>query len=516
MRYNREREQTQFVDSIILKLPRNWAKRARAKHEQMAKISLRDANVYLLDLKDAINGAIDVGASDDDLVLLAVDCVDRVRVLRSEQLTRSGVSMVFNLHELLEDLCLEFGVRYPVEHDLNGCLARLSDSAWWLRALRVAHAKRAEGAAIGAGLVSKRAGVYCSDDTLERRAAQRARNIKTLEGIDMVNTSTGEVMNLADIAKAGTGNHENRRAELVTRVRGFEELAHKYKHKAEFVTLTCPSRMHAVLSNGKDNPKYDGTKPDAAQKYLVDAWARTRAKFAREGIKVYGLRIAEPHHDATPHWHMILFFGEHRFLNVKYKMRAAFKEHFIYDEGFENLTAQEKKDRIANGVKFVSINAAKGTASGYVLKYVLKNIGGIEDEKSDEANTSSESLYPRVEAWAACWRIRQFQQIGGHYVSVWRELRRVDACKLEGKKANFVRTWQACQKVGDVLADFAGFIEGMGGLDTKPRKSLFKVGYDFTMGQGRYGETVLIKVLGVEERFGREVVATNRDEWRAI
>lgn len=504
MRYNREREQVKFVDDILDKLPRNWAKKARLKHQELAKSSLKAANLWLLDIYDAIKASIDLGASDDDLINLSMDCVQRVAVILSEATTRRGKTQVFNEYELLEELCLEYGVRYPIEHDRAQARARLRDSAWWLRGLRVSHAKRVEGCAIDAGLVNKKADVYCSTDTLDRRTAQRARNVETLKNIEMMNTATGEVMNLGDIAKTGLANHENRRAELVTRVRGFEELANKYGHAAEFVTVTCPSRMHAVLSSGEINAKYDGTKPDEAQKYLVECWARVRAQMARDGVKVYGLRIAEPHHDATPHWHLILFYRKDA--KAKQRMRAAFIKHFLFDSA-------DEKGAATNRVKFVSIDKGRGTASGYVLKYVLKNIGGIEGENSDEANTASEGLYPRVEAWAATWRIRQFQQIGGHYVTVWRELRRVEECKLEGKRPKFVKAWQACQKRGEVKADFAAFCEYMGGYETPPREGYLKVDYDYEMAQGRYGLTCRAKVLGVGERFGREVVATNRAEW---
>ena len=508
MKYNREREQVQFVDNIILQLPKKWGNTARAQHAAKAEKSLRDANLWLLDLGDAIKGAIEIGASDDDLIMLSVELVSRVRMLQAEYTYRAGMHKSFNLHEMLESLCIEYGVRYPIEHDRPQIKSRLSDAAWWLRGLRVAHNKRAEGAALDAGLVSKRAAVYCSDDTLERRTSQRKRNIATLENIKMMNTNTGDVLTLAQIAVTGTGSHENRRAELVTRVRGFEELSNKYGHSAEFITVTCPSRMHAVLANGATNPKYDGTKPDIAQKYLVENWGRVRAILAKKGVRFYGLRIAEPHHDATPHWHMILFYRKSE--TLKREIRAAFKLHFLADSGDE---AGAKENR----VKFVAINKARGTASGYVLKYVLKNIGGIENEKSDEAELhTSESLYERVEAWASCWRIRQFQQIGGHYVSIWRELRRIDETKLEGKRPGFVKVWQAAQKVGDRKADFAGFIECMGGLDTPPRKSLFKVLTDCLTIDGKYGKALVFKPLGVCERFGFEVCANNRAEWLAV
>ncbi|CAI4155931.1 hypothetical protein ALT1545_10307 [Alteromonas macleodii] len=43
-----------------------------------------------------------------------------------------------------------------------------------------------------------------------------------------------------------------------------------------------------------------------ANSYLNAQWQKARAQFDREKINVYGLRVVEPHHDGTPHWHLML------------------------------------------------------------------------------------------------------------------------------------------------------------------------------------------------------------------
>lgn len=305
----------------------------------------------------------------------------------------------------------------------RGLVARVVCDRWWRRALRKVHALMLESQAINLGLVRKDRACYVSQESLKRRCGQLARNHAALEGTACVNAN-GEEINLAEVAARGVADKAVRRAELMTRISGFEVIANGVGHAAQFITITCPSRMHKWVRGddrlAKPNRKYDGTLPNAAQAYLSGQWAKFRSAARHAGLDLYGFRIAEPHHDGCPHWHMLLW---HAGLTSKGEpsvqvLHKLLRRYFLLNDSATESGAEKYR------IKVEAIDPKKGSAVAYVAKYVAKNIDGYKVGRDLYGNDAMESS-ARVEAWASTWRIRQFQQIGGAPVGVWRELRRV-------------------------------------------------------------------------------------------
>lgn len=416
------------------------------------------ANAWLIETTSIFERVrMPLGVSDGDIRERAERCAAEAMSL-VEIVPGVLVSGVAELRARLARFVATYGAAAPGEsvEDLPA-VRRMTCAHWWRRTLRVAQARQLEFGAVALGYVHRDAEKYASDATVMRRQEQRRRNAAALEQTDAVNLDTGDEYTLAELAAVSVANPAIRRGELMTRISGFEAVAKGLGHIAEFVTLTTPSRFHRMRKTdaGKivRNVKYDGSTPRDAQKYLVKVWALLRAKLARMGLRVYGFRIAEPHHDATPHWHLLLFMPRELRAGAAAlpRFRAVFRRYALRDSGNE---PGAKKYRC----KFESINWARGTAAGYVLKYVAKNIDGNGYEIQGDLEGGKEAIYPaqRVEAWASTWGIRQFQQIGGPPVGVWRELRRM---REETGGPDVLESARAAADVGN----WARFVEVMGG-----------------------------------------------------
>ena len=315
----------------------------------------------------------------------------------------------------------ELGISMPAgKTDYTRCL-RVITVEWWERRLRTLQLSAQETLAREFGKVNRQNDLYVSNSAVNRVEARRHRSWEVLKRLEAVNQDDEtERLNMYDVARKSIANPENRHNELMVRASGFDAYAKRHSHVADFYTVTTPSRFHAYHYSGKRNDKFSGETPREAQEYLVKIWAQIRAKLKRESIQTYGLRIAEPHHDGTPHWHMLLYVKKvHR-----QQLRRIIRLYAMRENNEELNTERKKSARYT----VVGINYARGSGASYILKYIAKNIEGIKGDDSEDYESKggdSAETSRRVSVWASVWGIRQFQQIGGGSISVWRELRKL-------------------------------------------------------------------------------------------
>lgn len=372
---------------------------------------------------------------------------------------------------------------------VNALMLRMVTPEWWIR-----HAKRqwvvVEQILRECGQVHRHASPYASSWALNKFRQQLQSNRAFLESWEAVNDQ-GQAFTLSQLSEKGISNPKNRKAELMVRIRGFEEMAESFGHDSYFITLTCPSKYHPI-SKGRRNRKYlkaDCPTVRDAHAYLNGVWRRFRAYCKRHGISFYGLRTVEPHHDGCPHWHLINF------------VKPSQAKHFL--SVFEQYALQEdggEKGADKHRFTVVKIDSSKGTAAGYVAKYVAKNIDGEHIDTDLETGRSGKDAAQRITAWARLNRIRQFQFVGGVSVTVWRELRRlgVDAAPT------------ACADIYHAAnrADWSAFVKLMGGVFAG-RKQTLKPHYS-EPSLNQFGEMVA-SIKGVAR--ASEVVITRLFEW---
>lgn len=467
----------------------------------------------MLEKLEGVRG-LALDATDSDICerakCMAIHCLSLGEAFRTLASLRAAIERVLNANQIphwmgeadiLERRSQCCAIKSCRDKTDRIAIARYTDESWWRRQLRKRHARSVEGAAIELGYVNKSRDLYASNESVDRRTQQNKRNAEILETTLMRN-ECGDEYTLAELSASSVSNKAIKRGELMTRIVGFERIARDCNHVGLFFTITCPSRMHKFKTAGEgrgvvENKKYDRTTPVEAQRYLSRLWAQIRAKLKREKIGWYGFRIAEPNHDGTPHWHVLVFF-ESSWPGAAARAAlprtcAIIRRYALKDSGGER---GAKKHR----VDFERIDWSKGSAASYIAKYVAKNIDGNYVQKDLFGNDALQAA-GRVEAWAATWGIRQFQQIGGAPVTVWRELRRIKELPKDSP-GHLVDAHLACNKINandgvGKEAQWDAYIKAQGGVFCG-RAYRIRMAMEEQEGIGKYGEKLADRKVGVE------------------
>ncbi|HCM1314074.1 replication endonuclease [Vibrio parahaemolyticus] len=427
--------------------------------------------------------------------------------------------------QLLDSLGLAFSPE-QIQYAENNCelfalVNRALDEHWLVRQLRRKCAYEVECVARDLALVQRRKQVYCSDFSLSRQRDRNTSNRIALENtIAYDEADPSNYFTLSELSAKSVSNAEIRRAEMFVRLRGFEEIAQESSHDAMFFTVTAPSRFHSV-SKGDINPKWlEAGKPDAkeAHAYLMGVWANLRKSIDKSKIKVYGMRIVEPHQDGTPHHHLLLFME-----------KSARK--FVTSEFRRLAMADSPDEKGAKKARFKAevIDWSQGSAVGYVAKYLSKNIDGQHIDSDKGSSLSGSEAAERVVTWARVNQIRQFQFIGGPSVTVWRELRRL---RDEFKEDDALFTdlsqdehflLEKVRRSADE-GDWKAFCYAMGGVFVKRKDQPVKAEYSVSTSiekliasggeysSTRYGDMAQARLNGL--MFHKIFIATRFRTWK--
>ncbi|MGL4193210.1 MAG: replication endonuclease [Vibrio sp.] len=350
--------------------------------------------------------------------------------------------VVIDAYEALANFCTQtFGMKaprkYKAQTELSSLqdISRMTSEKWWLGRLVKARKIMREHLAIAMGQVSSNASPYASWDCIRDHKEQQKRNWEFIQQCQLIDEETGEEADMQSMVLKSVSNPAIRRHELMVRCRGCEDIGNELGLQGLFLTLTTPSKYHNTYKKGGFIEHWSGASPREAQAYLNNVWQRIRAKLGREEIRWFGVRVAEPHHDGTPHWHLLIW--------VKPEEVSAVRDIFISyataeDRGELHPELEKEKQKPFRKGAYIGpmdyrprcdfglIDPAKGTATGYIAKYISKNIDGyaMDGDISDETGKPVKEMAKNVSAWKSRWAIRQYQFFGGAPVTTYRELRR--------------------------------------------------------------------------------------------
>jgi len=403
--------------------------------------------------------------------------------------------------------------RKPVPYDLiPGSLARMRCADWWFRKMWQIRCEWREEQLRAVCLVSKKSSPYVSYEAVIHKREQRRKSLEFFRSHELVNEN-GDTLDMEDVVNSSNSNPAHRRNEMMACLKGLELIAEMRGDCAVFYTITTPSRFHSTLNNGRPNPKWTHETVRQSSDYLVGMFAAFRKAMHKAGLRWYGMRVAEPHHDGTVHWHLLCFMRK----KDRRKITALLRKFAIREDRAElgNNTGPRFKSEL--------INPRKGTPTSYIAKYISKNIDGrgLSNEVSKETGKSLRDSAEHVNAWASLHRVQQFRFFGIPGRQAYRELR-----LLASQAARASSDKKACAQVLEdsrldaVLAAadagcFASYITKQGGVLVPRKLHLIRTAYELNDEPGTYGDHG-IRIYGIWSPLTAGRVCTHAVKWKKV
>ncbi|ELH6266964.1 replication endonuclease [Salmonella enterica] len=403
--------------------------------------------------------------------------------------------------------------RKPVPYELiPPSLARMLCADWWYRKLWQMRCEWREEQLRAVCLVNKKASPYVSYEAVIHKREQRRKSLEFFRSHELVNED-GDTLDMEDVVNASNSNPAHRRNEMMACVKGLELIAEMRGDCAVFYTITCPSRFHATLNNGRPNPKWTSATVRQSSDYLVDTFAAFRKAMHKAGLRWYGVRVAEPHHDGTVHWHLLCFMRKKDRRSITALLRK-----FAIREDREELGTN-------TGPRFKSelINPRKGTPTSYIAKYISKNIDGrgLAKEISKETGRSLRDSAEHVSAWASLHRVQQFRFFGIPGRQAYRELRLLagQAARVQGERKAGAPVLDN-PRLDAVLAAadagcFATYIMKQGGVLVPRKHHLVRTAYELNEEPSAYGDHG-IRIYGIWSPIVEGKICTHAVKWKKV
>lgn len=391
-------------------------------------------------------------------------------------------------------------------------IARMMNNEWWVSQLKAQRMRWRESLLISAGEVNKDRSPYASKTAIRDVHARRLANLEYLKSCELENKATGERIDLISKVMASISNPEIRRMELMNTIAGIERYAASVGDVGMFITITTPSKYHPTRQVGKGENKTvqlnhgwndEAYTPKDGQRYLCGIWSKMRTAFKDNDLQVYGMRVVEPHHDATPHWHMMLFCKRSQRKQITDIMRR----YAMKEDGHERGAARNR---------FEAKHLNKGGAAGYIAKYIAKNIDGyaLDGQLDKDTGKPLKDTASAVTAWASTWRIPQFKPIGIPTMGAYRELRKLP--RGVSIASDFDERVEAARAAADE-GEFDFYIAAQGGANVKRGDQTVRVARTTTDEVNEYEEDIE-RVVGIyAPHLGAgHIRITRTSEWRIV